>query len=192
MLNLGWLKLEKNFLTLEGIKDFKMKTSRIQLSRLIITGTIDLTTPLIVLKEIVLSHDIKILDQDWKSSMAVFQIIQKILNTEVYEISESYLNNQEMLKHIATFVNPRVRWPVKDLVRAFDYLRGFMTNLVYPNDDFDIGLQEPDAPYRLNACVLYGLCRKYGINVRYAMTLEDMAQSIRLYRRVTSLENRNI
>lgn len=169
-----------------------MKIGKIQLSRLIITGPIDLMTPLVVLKEIAMCHNIQVSEGNWGSLVYIYELIEKIMTTEIYVISESYGENMQMMKHIANFVNPKVKWTKETLIKAFNFLRCFMDKNELPVDDFEFGEQDPDHPYRLNACILYGLCRKYGIQVKHQTSLDEMGLSLKLYQRIREYDNRNL
>jgi hypothetical protein len=76
---------------------------------------------------------------------------------------------------VATFVNPDCKtWTQKSLLKSYDHLLNF------PKDNPDIlkhisyGQKDRDNIDAFNACMLYTLCKKYGIETHWKMTPEQM------------------
>jgi len=152
------------------------------LSRLEITGPIGPDMPYVVLEEIMAAHGLQLADRSLPLDQ-MYPLIRDQLNTlSVPVVAEPYQRADYTL--IARFVNAQTTWPIRDLVLAYNVLRAFMKpgRLRYVTDDFEVGIQTPASPRRLNGCVLYGICREAGIKVTSTMTLADMTWCVRMLR----------
>lgn len=152
----------------------------IVLHRAKITGILDENTPFCVVKEILQAHNlssVKIDEKDIKFS---------ILQNEVQKIN-SYRPTvlmgklEDNLRYIATFVNPECRtWTKNSLIKSFHHLNHFL------DDEIDISTiqysqKDPNNIEAYNACMLYGLCKKYQIETHWKMTGIQMLQLIQKY-----------
>lgn len=136
------------------------------LSKLIITGLPDDNTPMCVLSEICLSHQVPVVD------------IKLILESPIPALPEDY-NIQDYQEEVACFINPAFQWPLEDLQEAFDNALQYYHSYVIPND-FTFGPVNPQEPRNLDACILYRLCRHYGLTTHRDTTLYEMGTMINL------------
>jgi hypothetical protein len=145
------------------------------LSRLDITGEINLDTPKIVLEEIQLADSIK--------------SIKTIKYNKRNKIKENYENDIDSLRTIAKYVNSKCKnWRKKSLLVAFDFLQKFISDdyiklFSKSSKRFNIGygLQTAEEPEKLNACILYRLCKYHSIKTNKDSTYEDMFNKIKLF-----------
>ena len=155
--------------------------SEILLSRLSITGFIDLNTPQVVIVEIAEAHGLSFHLKDLISVVDLSHLIYRINTTPCKTIGMKYANDTNSLRLVAKFINPHTsQWSVKQLISAFQFLLLFYHDHSLPKDDFTAGLQTPENPYTLNACVLYALCRHHGIQTTFQTRIQDMAMALRL------------
>lgn len=143
-----------------------INTSRISLSRLAITGTVSSSTPLIVLIEIADAHSINYDNDKLNDSKYLANLLNTINITNVNTVREPY--DMRDYKLIARFVNKNFQWKKRSLIEAFDLLLDYtnINNLSAVHTNFDFGPQTPDNPKKLNACVLYGICKANRIDTR--------------------------
>lgn len=152
----------------------------INLTRLDITGLIDSQTPKDVLIEIANAHGIRYDESHLDHEIYFNQLVHQIYVTNVPRVSI----NVNSHRAIARFVNYQGQWTTTSLISAFHFLIRYFDRAAFSSipDNFDIGLQTPDHPYRLNACVLYGYCRYYDLQTTYQTSMTDMVQLIQLVR----------
>lgn len=166
-----------------------MKSSRISLSRLAITGAVDSSTPSVVLTEIADAHSIV-----WeKNRMADPRYLAKLINTintkNVNMVKEPYDMNDYKL--IARFVNRNYQWKKGSLQTAFNLLQEYtdINKVSGVHIGFKFGPQTPEDPDSLNACVLYGICKANRIDTRFDSSIDEMASNIEM---LFSLRDPNI
>jgi len=150
----------------------------IHLSRTLITGIIDRDTPKVVLQEIAEVHGIpipKTLDSDETRDKFVNSLVR---SGRDQPIISSQISTD--ISKIARFVNRRVEWPLDSLVEAFGILKIYMKEAPLPGANFPYGTQIPSNPERLNACVLYKLCKAQGLPLKYYHTIDQMAAAIKM------------
>ena len=162
----------------------QMKTSR-QLSRLTITGHVYEHTPMCVLMEIADSHGIKYEQKDYEKPNFAHHLLASIHQTPVPSISTGDIKEMAQWQFVARFVNKHSQWLQGKLTIAYNFLVEFMNNedpLIKIPHDFVIGLQTPDNPYAINACILYKTCIHYRLNVNSRTTINQMAYAVRMLR----------
>lgn len=156
--------------------------SKMKLSRLLITGTLDLSTPYVVLQEIASAHQVDLPFAKVDNKFVHQNMIDVLNESGSYqpEVSLSLISKED-LSAVATFVNKDVSWDKPDLLEALEVLKLYMSdNIPKVSTNFPYGLQVPANPYRLNACVLYKICKKYYLPVQFRHTLDEMATAIHL------------
>lgn len=154
----SFLDLKYNFL-------YTMTT--VTLSRLNLCSNIDASTPLVVMQELAHCHSIP---YDARPNSFVFELISKpigIVHTPIADYEWPI---------VARYVNPAQDWPIPALQEAYDFLRSWENQTDrLPHKDFSWGPQTPTDPHRLNACVLYGICRRHGVETDREMTFYQLA-----------------
>lgn len=157
-----------------------MSQNYITLSRLEITGRIDDQTPYCVLAEIGDAHGVNYDYAQFNNPNYIRNFIDSINTTDIVAVRPPYEHRQ--CQYIVRFINNRCEWRRQVLEEAFIFLQRYMgNNYSLPSDpNFRYGLQTPTSTSSLNACVLYKLCRHYGITVSRDITIEQMATAIRL------------
>lgn len=146
------------------------------LSRLLISGPIDETTPECVLIEICVAHGVKY-DSDSINFINSMTFIK--INTSLTPSSKLTLN---AWKHIARFVNKFETWSIDSLVQAFNYLMSFTDDLdplTKINSNFTV-IQNHNQPLSVNACILYKICRYHHVSISLETSLEQLANLTRL------------
>ena len=161
-------------------------SSTLVLSRLYITGSITINTPICVIIEILNAHGISF-DMHYLSdhcsildkSNYINDIITTI-NSNLIPVDEPY--DMDSYRFIARFVNNTIQWPISTLLDAFKFLIHFYTNTPSPlYKNFIVGQQTPDNPHALNACVLYKYCIYYGIQLTSNYTIDHMAMALHMW-----------
>lgn len=154
--------------------------NKISLSRLAITGAVSFSTPLVVLKEIADAHSISYEENKMNDMRYLSKFINHINGKNVSIVREPY--DIKDYKLIARYVNKNCTWKRESLMKAFNLLLEYaeIEKLTQIHTGFDYGLQTPDNPMKLNACVLYGICNANRINTRINTTIEEMASNIEL------------
>lgn len=166
-----------------------MKSYRVSLSRLAITGVVTLSTPLVVLKEIGDAHSIIYDETRMNGPKYLAHFINAINTKDVTMVREPY--DMQEYRSIARYVNKHYQWKKIVLMQAFDMLLEYtkLEKLLEIHIDFKYGPQTPDHPDSLNACVLYGICKANRIDTRLDTTIDEMAANIKM---LFSLRNSNI
>jgi len=135
------------------------------LSRLLITGRITDCMPKFVISEILFFH---------KS-----ETIGDVLSKNVAVVSETPIYGE--LDDIASFINPYEEWDVKNLLKAWNFIRSFMCKRISVKWQLkNVGLQTNEAPYSLNASMLYRICLEWSIPTTYKTTVEDIITMIKI------------
>lgn len=151
------------------------------LTRLAITGPVDLQTPKVVLLEILDAQMIFYsATDDFANVNSINQLLNKINTSQVRKVSPPYDHRQ--LSYIARFVNSACTWQKGILEDAFEYLETFFKsrNLREPHNllNFRFGPQTPEYPKSLNACVLYGMSRAFKLPTDFTTTIDEMAYKL--------------
>lgn len=169
----------------------QMRSAR-QLSRLSITGHIHEHTPLCVLIEIADAHGIKYDQKDFTKPNFNNQLLASIHQTSVPTVSGA--NDLIEWQYIARFVNKHSQWPQTKLTQAYNFLINFTANedpLTKISQGFSHGIQTPDNPFAVNACVLYKICIHHRLNTNSRTTITQMAYAVEmLYENVESVVRR--
>lgn len=157
-----------------------MTQNTIPLSRLEITGRIDDSTPYCVLAEIADAHGVSYDPSGFRNPNYIRDLIHHIENTDIVLVGPPY--ELRHLQYIVRFVNNRCEWRRPILNDAFTFLQQYRGNYyaLPTSQNFGFGLQTPLNTHNFNACVLYKLCRHYGIYVIRDTSIEQMATAIRL------------
>jgi hypothetical protein len=151
--------------------------SLIALSRLSITGKLNDSTPIIVLSEIAEAHGIRYTPNHFANETSIRHTIDEIHRFRVVTVRIPYTH--EHYRYIARYVNPTCDWTVEPLMEAFAFLQRYMGESVdLPIGPFPLGPPTPQNRLSYNACILYKLCRHYGIRTSRYSTLEDMARAV--------------
>lgn len=163
--------------------------SEINLSRLLLTGSVSIHTPKIVLIEILRAHGIKYIDDDLNNYTYLFNIIELLHETPIIKIKEPF--EYDDLKYIRRFVNNDVDWTKNKLINAFKFMIQFydLDLLSQIPVDFNYGIQSSSNIYTLNTSILYALCNKYNISLNFNSNLEYMVDMIRYHIRFNCSDN---
>ena len=160
-----------------------MKTSTRQLSRLFITEHIHENTPMCVLIEIADAHGIKYEQHDIEKPNFSHHLMEAIHQTHVPAIGE--IKEKIEWQYVARFVNRHSQWPQNKLTEAYIFLSSFMNKedpLSKLPVEFTYGLQTPQNPTSINACVLYKICMYHRLNITLRTTINQMAYAVRMLR----------
>lgn len=158
-----------------------------RLNRLLITGNINFTAPLCVLIEIADAHGVIYTDEDIKRTNIahiLINSISKAYTPTINDIESKDLTIEE-LQHIARFINKNSKWTKDSLIDAYNFLINFMNYedpLINIPNDFIVGLQTPENPRMINACVLYKTCVYHRLNINSLTTVNQMAYAVSLLR----------
>ena len=160
-----------------------MDRAQRQLSRLSITGNIHENTPICVLVEIADAHGIKYNEHDSEQPSFARYLMEGIYQTNVHSVGDIIENTE--WPYIARFVNRNSHWKQTVLDQAYNFLLGFMNKedpLQRIPVDFKHGLQTPENPTAVNACVLYKTCLHHRLNVTSHTTINQMAYAVSMLR----------
>lgn len=132
-------------------------------SRLELVPHLDHTTPNIVLREIAESHNIPF-------------VVSENVKLFVQEIENNPIVSQDEFEQMARYVNPHEEWNIDRLRDAYDFLLTWEKNRPrrIPESNFLCGPQTNHDPEKLNACVLYAICIRYGVPLTPDTTLQQM------------------
>ena len=149
------------------------------MSRLQITGKLDEYVPIVVLLEMANSHGIA-------ASYSQLRRKSKRLKLIKYLNSVKPINSKDC-SVLARFINHEVDWNKQALHRSYSFMSKFMntqnTEITFKYSEImslEAGSQIPKRPRRLNACMLYRLCRDRSLNPRLEITTEGMKLLIEL------------
>ncbi len=141
----------------------------IVLSRLNLVPSIDDDTPLIVLMEISCCHSISHVIS--RHATAFFTDVQ---NNPIGAVHDPICSDEWSI--VAQYVNPYQPWTIPELQDAYNFLQGWEHHEHrMPHNEFTFGQQTPSDPTRLNACVLYSICKANGIQTNRNLTMYQMA-----------------
>ena len=166
-----------------------MSEVSVELSRLLITGSITQDTPLCVLLEIADAHGINYSVDDLNDKHFSHHLLSTINQTKIKNIIYP-ISNIKHWKYLARFINKYIPWSRNKLVVAYEYLTNISSEILNLDKiplEFNHGLQTVENPYSLNACVLYRICRNYNINLCYQTTINHMTYAIKLLRTDTNI-----
>jgi hypothetical protein len=150
----------------------------IVLNRLDITGVLNEKTPYCVIQEIMKSHNISMNKID-TGDIKFVQFQKDLSKINSYRPITLMGSLEKNLRYVATFVNPDCKtWTQRSLTKSFEHMFNF------PKDNLDIlksisyGQKDRDNIEAFNVCMLYALCKKYGIETHWKMTPEQMVNLI--------------
>jgi len=156
-------------------------TDYIILSRLNITGILNIYTPYIVIQEIALTIGLNINIEDLYDIRYFCKIINNINNTSYPKINKNINNlTPQEINSLINYINPQENWTIPNLLEAYNHIKVF-DDIITSNYQFehysiyDVGLQTDNNIYTLNSSVLYGFCKLYNLlPLPSDITLDDM------------------
>lgn len=153
------------------------------LSRLYITGKLDINTPFCVLKEVAIVHKVDIPEfKDNENSLRLENFINELNESGENQpvVSIPIASKTEWLD-VANFINSEVIWSEAELHSAFQTIRIFMKNYIsHPSENFIYGQITPGNTNCLNACCLYKICTYYNLPLTFNHNLDQLAQAVRM------------
>ncbi len=169
--------------------DDRRTTSNISLSRLILTGPVDDTTPMSVLLEICDAHGIS---YRINSLPDIDQLVERINTTPVLQIEIPY--QEPEYSAIARYVNNEYSWDPDSLIDSFEWIMSFghlrnyshrqdqdiLRQIIGPNR-IRYGLPQPNNTNAFNACILYACCNHCGIQTHNGMNPHEMAHYVDIF-----------
>jgi len=158
-----------------------VKISKIQLSRLLITGYVHENTPLCVLIEIADAHGIKYDPKHLDNPLFSHHLLSTINKTPISCIG--HIKGIDEWGYIARFVNKEIGWTTGKLTPAYNFLLTFMnteTALHKLPESFVIGSQTGTTPFSINACILYKICVQQMLTINARTTINQMAYAVRM------------
>lgn len=151
-------------------------TDNILLSRLNITGVLNIYTPYIVIQEIALTIGLNINIEELYDIKFFCHIITYINN-----YSYPKIKNIELCPELINYINPLEKnWSESNLIEAYNHIKIFdnicSSNYQFENYSiYDPGLQTNNNLYTLNSSVLYGFCKLYKLlPLPSDITLDEM------------------
>ena len=150
----------------------------IVLNRKLITGEINIESPICVIQEILISMGICYDKINIYKTKEREKVIDYLNNFKSPSIDKENWKTEE-LKLISRFVNPNVKWGEKILKDAFNFLINYIDSFEIPNL-ISMGQQTPENPYSVNNCILYKLCIKYDIKINSETSSEEMFRSLKI------------
>lgn len=164
------------------------------LSRLLITGNIDINTPLCIISEIADAHGISYDINEFHSNKYVEELINIINSNEKITVKFP-IEILEDWEYLARFINKSVLWPQNLLIEAYEYLLSFTEHQAFSgrellpftktNDlitkiptNFKCEIQTPENIYSINPCILYKICKSYGIYLTSETTLNQLYKAV--------------
>lgn len=150
----------------------------VKLSRLCITGPLNKNhaVPKSVIDEILLVHPSGIIEQ--KDGELILRKDPISVPFPPYDYSQAEISL------ISNFLNPCAVWATDtDIIDEFEFVvkHSYIpppNKISLPSGKFDYGFQNPGHFHSYNACMLYRICRDYGIRVHENTTIHDMAEAI--------------
>lgn len=151
------------------------------ITKIDVAGPIDELTPLIVLREIMQSHDIDLSDlkilSDPRSSL--IYIRNQVEATRVFFTQPSF--TYEEMPRISKFVNKNVVWTKEELQMSLNFICNFSSfRPLAENQKY--GMPYPGANSRTlySPCMLYRLLRVKEQNINIFCTFKELAEAVRL------------
>lgn len=153
----------------------------IQFSKIYITGPLTPSMPYIVLKELALERSFIVNIENMKDPFYYIRVFKKILKIQPPIISN--LDDKFDYKRAMDIVNPFYEWDVDILKKAFSFLNYFQ-NIYKEEKTYSLysftpcGLQTPEIPYKINACIYYGICRYKNIQLSLDISYEELKHKV--------------
>jgi hypothetical protein len=153
------------------------------LNRTLITGFLDLKTPICVLKEILAAHGGKIVGtgstDPFRESLFLRDKIREIRPITLKIMDNNFTPEDYNL--VARFVNPNVReWSIPQLMTSFKHLWSF-TGKISLNSEIVVGEKSPAQLNAYNACMLFAICKHYNLRASLTTTIEEMGSIVTLF-----------
>ena len=145
------------------------------LTRVNITGALDLNTPKCVFNEILSSCGL-FLDIEISNSVSIKTQVISAINSHQFKSVD--LDNLEPsdFKYISRFVNPSCsNWNKRNLIKAFNFLINPLTS-----DEVEYSQLTNDHPTGYNACMLYRMCRDKKLTVKFETTELEMVNFLKM------------
>ena len=151
------------------------------LSRLRITGKLDESTPLEVILAIADAHCIDYSNLNNREDILAF--IEKVNEEDVDRLSK--MRKDQDYEKMSHFINPdnSIIWNKEDLELAFTFMTSFTDSRVYKDQspNFLFGTQTPNKIQSLNECVVYTMCKYYGLELSLETTIDEMVLILRYF-----------
>ncbi len=144
------------------------------LSRLNVTGDLDdPNIPLVVLNEIAKCHGIPPININ---SETVQQFHERVVNNPIGRINYPPSTPEDYPK-LVRYINPDEEWSERGLLKAFTHLQNWCLSNPFPMapSNFTYGMQTQSDPNRLNACVMYRICKYHSVVLHQSHTYYHMA-----------------
>ena len=154
------------------------------LSRLLITGSVDINTPLCILSEIADAHGINYDASNFDDKQYTQKLID-IINSNETVFIKFPINSIRDWEFLARFINKSILWSQNLLVDAYKYLSSFNNDGVISENlineisiNFITGIQTSENIYSINPCILYKICKDFNINITSKTSIEQMSQAV--------------
>lgn len=157
----------------------------VDVSRLNIVKKVDMNTPLCVLEEILdahrIGHEKGVIRENYRQDLVNY--IHKIPPITIEYPIETV--EMQKLRILTAYVNTDrgLQWTKTKLFEALHFLqtfeKSFKIDLSIIDPKFESGLQTPDKPHKLNACVLYRICQEHNLSLNVNTTISMMANAVR-------------
>lgn len=152
-------------------------------SKLLITGPLSPTMPYIVLSELALERRFIVEIDRMIDPLYYIKVFKKISKIDPPYICD--LNDKQNFTEVIYIVNPfmKDKWNINTLQNAFCFLNYFKylyrEEKDYPFFTFTpVGLQTPENPFNINACIYYGISRFKNIHIPLDVTYEELKHKV--------------
>jgi len=149
------------------------------LSYLRITGKLDENTPVDVICEIAVTHNI---DEDFMDTLDdINALIDEINREDVPAIGNQIMKSD--YTNMARFINFNVDWSINELEVAYKFVKNFINPKEFKNlrSDFKYGLQTPENPNNFNLILVYAACRHFDIELNTDVSELEIVSKLRQY-----------
>jgi hypothetical protein len=168
-------------------------SQKITLDRRLITGKLNESTPICVIKQIIKSMGY-IVNEDNVSDIYIGNILRVIEDKiesigSVPALASSW--SEEDASLISIFINGGEQWNVKTLNKAFEHILPFLhSNTIHIDSlgDFRCGDKTPKFPLSYDSCMLYAICKSLNIKTFRSTNDHQMKLAIDLYQEEDILE----
>lgn len=160
------------------------------LTRINLTGNLDLNTPKPVLLEIAKSSKFGLLEDRLDYDEYRNKVIEKLNNYQNYVQVDDILAgtvDKNEVKKLARYINPEVEWNLSSLKNAYLILSNHDPKIIPVELSF--GNQTPDNLSSLSYSIVYRICRYYQIKTKYTDKVFELQNHIRILSRTESLRN---
>lgn len=140
-----------------------MDLHSLSLNRLLITGPLEDSVPMVVLLEIAHAHGLEYEPEYVQDADFIHEVVQDVSTTPV----------KVSMGSLARYVNSEVSWTPEALFQAYHWMHA----PIILSENLEPGQLTP-GHYRVNATMAYGACRKHQIHTRNSTTLEEMMKAL--------------